>query len=149
MNFARSHFGTNEGLAVLELVVDTRLVGRLRGLPSRSHPITGTVVTSPPRSEALWLQRPSLTGGVASQQPSSSHGAPGRADAGDRARAARKLSCRVVFNSCMLRVYYRTHGILSLLTIRELPDFAPRVTPGILPSPTNHVSSVCPDCKKS
>ena len=132
----------------LELVVDTRLVGRPRGLPSRSHPITGTVVTSPPRSEALWLQRPSLTGGVASQQPSSSHGA-GRADAGDRARAARKLSCRVVFNSCMLRVYYRTHGILSLLTIRELPDFAPRVTPGILPSPTNHVSSVCPDCKKS
>eukprot|EP01043_Picozoa_sp_COSAG02_P029250 COSAG02_NODE_1812_length_10792_cov_36.615205_2_plen_71_part_00 len=63
MNFARSHFGTNEGLAVLELVVDTRLVGRLRGLLSRSHPITRTVVTSPPRSEALWLQRPSVTGG--------------------------------------------------------------------------------------
>ena len=48
---------------MLELVVDTRLVGRLRGLPSRSHPITGTVVTSSSRSEALWLQRPSLTGG--------------------------------------------------------------------------------------
>ena len=63
VNFARSHFGANAGLAVLELVVDTRLVGRLRGLPSRSHPITGAVVISPPRSEALWLQRPSLTGG--------------------------------------------------------------------------------------
>ena len=60
---ARSHFGANAGLAVPELVVDTRLVGRLRGLPSRSHPITGTVVTSSSRSEALWLQRPSLPGG--------------------------------------------------------------------------------------
>ena len=36
------------------------------------------------------------------------------------------------YSTNILRVYYRTHDILSLLTIRELPDFAPRVTPGIL-----------------
>ena len=71
-----------------------------------------------------WVQRPSLTGGVASQQPSSSHGA-GRAGMLAIERAARKLSCRVVFNSRILRVYYRTHDILSLLTIRITPDFIP------------------------